>query len=148
MHEGRGRAPSESDPPAAPKGVVQVGSNTRHRIAPGTRTFEVELLQRSVDLQGVGQRGGARGWDIIVCTTYMHTQHMGAGGWVGGWPRRSALDAQSEDLRVWMRASGSGGGRGSGVRVGTGVWPRLGMGIGTRAKRLECKDLRLQRDYR
>ena len=80
MHEGRARAPSESDPPAAPKGVVQVGSNTRHRIAPGTRTIEVELLQRSVDLQGVGQRGGARGWDIIVCTTYMHTQHIGERG--------------------------------------------------------------------
>ena len=80
MHEGRGRAPSESDPPAAPKGVVQVGSNTRHRIAPGTRTIEVEQLQRSVDLQGVGQRGGARGLDIIPCTTYMHTQHIGERG--------------------------------------------------------------------
>ena len=76
MHGGRGRAPSESDPPAAPKGVVQVGSNTRHRNANRTRTIEVELLQRSVDLQGVGQRGGARGLDTIVCTTYMHTQHI------------------------------------------------------------------------
>ena len=80
MHEGRARAPSESDPPAAPKGVVQVGSNTRHRIAPGTRTIEVELLQRSVDLQGVGQRRGACGLDTIVCTTYMHTQHISERG--------------------------------------------------------------------
>ena len=74
---------------------------------------------------------------------HARTQHIGergAGGWVGGWPRRSALDAQSEDLRVWMRASGSGGGRGSGVRVGTGVSPRLGISIGATAKRLECED--------
>ena len=54
-----------------------------NRVAPDTRTSEVELLQRSVDLDGVGQRGGARGWDFIAYTAYMHTQHIcerGAGG--------------------------------------------------------------------
>ena len=79
---------------------MQVGSNTRHRIAPGTS--EVELLQRSVDLQGVSQRGGARGWDIIACTTYTHTQHIcerGAGGWVGDHAAAHSM-AQGEDLRL------------------------------------------------
>ena len=84
-------------------------------------------MQRSVDLEGVGQRGGARGLDIIACTKYTHTQHIcgrGAGGWVGGWPRRSALDGPRRgsarlDAGVGLRWRSRIGGEGRNRRVAT-----------------------------